>query len=64
MLSSRHILRRVDLVQSHELDEAETASRVDPTPLMIRPHEVVDEQQNSCLHMLDICKFGVAVLGL
>ena len=39
-----NILGRVNLVQPHELDEAETASGADPAPLMIGPHEFVNKQ--------------------
>ena len=59
-----NILGRIDFVESHELNEAETASRADPASLMIGPHEFVDEYKNSRLHLLDVGITNVAVLGL
>ncbi len=59
-----YVLGRINLVQPHELDEAKAASRTDPAPLMIGPHEVVNEQQHPRLHVLNVGKLSVAVLGL
>ena len=39
-----NIFARVNLVQLHELDEAETASGVDPALLMIGPHGFASKQ--------------------
>ena len=58
------ILGRINFVESHELDKAETASRADPASLMIGPHKFVDKYKNSRLHLLDVGKPDVAVLGL
>ena len=38
-----NILGRINFVEAHELDEAETASRADPASLMIGPHQLVDK---------------------
>lgn len=59
-----NILGRIDLVESHELDETETASRADPASLIISPHKFIDEYKNSCLHLLDVGNTDIAVLGL
>ena len=59
-----NILGRIDFVESHELDEAETASRADPASLIIGPHKFIDKYKNSCLHLLDVGSTDVTVLGL
>ena len=59
-----NLFRRIDFIESHELDEAETAPRADPASSMIGPQKFVDKYKDSRLHVLDVGKTGVAVLVL
>lgn len=63
-LALSNILGRVNLVQSHQLNQAEAASGANATPLMVRTHKFVDKKQHSRLHMLNVCKFRPVVFGL